>query len=64
MNPKLLDSQLATLEYPLDAIRVVNDRPPDEIVESILAKLERAGFRLNRRTAYREECEWDTRCLI
>ena len=52
MNPKLLDSQLATLEYPLDAIRVVNDRTPDEIVESILAKLERAGFRLNRRRAY------------
>jgi carbohydrate kinase (thermoresistant glucokinase family) len=49
MNPKLLDSQLAALEYPLDAIRVVNDRPADEVVEVILAKLERAGFRLNRR---------------
>jgi gluconokinase len=36
MSPKLLDSQLATLEPPTDALRVVNDRPPEEIVEQIL----------------------------
>ena len=36
MNPKLLDSQLATLEPPVDALRVVNDRPPEEVVEQIL----------------------------
>jgi gluconokinase len=36
MNPKLLDSQLATLEPPTDALRVVNDRSPDEIVSQIL----------------------------
>ena len=38
MNPKLLESQLATLERPVDAIRVVNDREPDEIVDEILGK--------------------------
>ena len=37
MNPKLLDSQLATLETPVDAFRVVNDRAPEEIVNQILA---------------------------
>ena len=36
MNAKLLDSQLATLEPPVDALRVVNDRPPEEVVEEIL----------------------------
>ena len=40
MNPKLLESQLATLEKPGDgdrhALRVVNDRTPAEIVEEIL----------------------------
>jgi len=46
MNPKLLDSQLATLECPEDAIRIVNDRPPDAIVDQILAKLESAHYRL------------------
>lgn len=40
MNPKLLDSQFATLECPADAIRVVNDRPPDQVVDSILAQLQ------------------------
>jgi carbohydrate kinase (thermoresistant glucokinase family) len=39
MNPKLLDSQLATLETPDDALRIVNDKPPDRIVDGILAKL-------------------------
>lgn len=36
MNPMLLDSQLATLERPTDAFRIVNDRPPEEIVEHLL----------------------------
>jgi gluconokinase len=36
MNPKLLDSQLATLEPPKDALRVVNDRTPAEVVDEIL----------------------------
>jgi carbohydrate kinase (thermoresistant glucokinase family) len=45
MNPKLLDSQLATLETPDDAFRIVNDRPPDEIVDRIIAKLGPAHFR-------------------
>ncbi len=39
MNPQLLDSQLATLETPMDAFRVVNDRAPEEIVEQILAQV-------------------------
>jgi gluconokinase len=36
MNPNLLDSQLQTLEPPSDALRIVNDRSPDEIVSQIL----------------------------
>jgi gluconokinase len=36
MNPKLLESQLATLEPPKDALRIVNDRAPEEIVSQIL----------------------------
>ena len=36
MNPKLLDSQFATLEPPSDALRVVNDRSPSEVVDQIL----------------------------
>jgi gluconokinase len=36
MNPKLLDSQLETLEPPSDALRIVNDRTPEEIVSQIL----------------------------
>jgi len=39
MNPKLLDTQLATLEEPKDAIVVKNDRSPDEVVEEILTKV-------------------------
>jgi gluconokinase len=39
MNASLLASQLATLERPVDAIRVVNDRPPDLVVEEILEKI-------------------------
>ncbi len=41
MNPKLLDSQLATLEPPNNALRVVNDRAPAEIVDEILRHVER-----------------------
>jgi gluconokinase len=36
MNPMLLDSQLATLERPTDAFRIVNDRSPEEIVDQLL----------------------------
>ncbi len=36
MNPKLLDSQIATLEPPKDALRVNIDHPPDQIVDEIL----------------------------
>jgi gluconokinase len=39
MNPGLLDSQLATLEMPSDAVRVMNDRSPDEVVSKILAQI-------------------------
>jgi carbohydrate kinase (thermoresistant glucokinase family) len=38
MNPALLDSQLETLEDPDGALRVLNDRTPDEIVGRILTK--------------------------
>jgi gluconokinase len=36
MSPALLDSQIATLEMPKDAIRVAGDRPPDEVVREIM----------------------------
>lgn len=36
MNPKLLDSQIATLEPPSDALHVMNDRTPEQVVEKIL----------------------------
>ena len=39
MKPKLLDSQLATLEPPTDALRVVNDRAPEEVVQRIVGAL-------------------------
>ena len=39
MNPSLLDSQFATLEPPADAVRVVNDRTPDEVADEVLAKI-------------------------
>jgi gluconokinase len=41
MSPKLLDSQLATLEPPTDALVVANDRPQDAVVAEILLKLGR-----------------------
>ncbi len=38
MSPKLLDSQMATLEPPGgDSIEVVNDRTPGEVVDEIVA---------------------------
>ncbi len=40
MNPALLESQVQTLEVPQDAIRVVNDKTPDQVVDEILAKLQ------------------------
>lgn len=40
MSPALLDSQLATLEMPRDAIRVDAERPPDEVVGEILAAVQ------------------------
>jgi gluconokinase len=39
MNPALLDSQLATLEPPPDALHVINDRAPGVVVEGILEQL-------------------------
>ena len=39
MNPALLDSQLATLEAPTDALRVMNDRTPEAVVDEIMARL-------------------------
>ncbi len=39
MNPALLGSQIATLEAPKDAVRVVNDKAPDAVVSEIVEKL-------------------------
>ena len=39
MNPDLLDSQLATLEPPANALCIVNDSTPDEVVSQILAHI-------------------------
>lgn len=39
MNPALLDSQLATLEVPKDALRILNDRTPEEVVQEILSQV-------------------------
>jgi gluconokinase len=36
MSPALLESQIATLEVPQNAIRVAGDRAPDEVVREIL----------------------------
>jgi gluconokinase len=43
MNPKLLESQIKTLEPPRDAVRVVNDQSPEEVVDRILQKLSTAA---------------------
>ena len=39
MSPALLDSQIATLEMPRDAIRVAADLPPDKVVQEIVTAL-------------------------
>jgi gluconokinase len=39
MSPALLDSQIATLEMPRDAISVAGDLPPDEVVQEIMTAL-------------------------
>ena len=36
MNPNLLDSQIATLEPPKDALRLTDDGTPDQVVDQIL----------------------------
>jgi gluconokinase len=41
MSPQLLDSQLATLEDPKDALRIQADGSPDEIAGKILAQIRR-----------------------
>jgi gluconokinase len=41
MSAKLLDSQIATLEAPADAMVVENDRTEDAVVTEILQRLER-----------------------
>lgn len=40
MNPALLDSQLATLEPPSDAVRIANDRTPDQVVATVIEALQ------------------------
>ena len=39
MNPKLLDSQFATLEPPKDALHVMNDRTPEQVVQEIVDRV-------------------------
>ena len=39
MNSKLLDSQMATLEKTADALTIVNDKPPEAIVDEILQEI-------------------------
>jgi gluconokinase len=39
MSPALLDSQIATLEMPKDAIRVAGDKPPDTVVQEIMTAI-------------------------
>ena len=40
MNPNLLESQFATLELPSDALCIVNDKPPEKIVDEILERVQ------------------------
>jgi gluconokinase len=40
MNSALLDSQFATLEPPSDALRILNDKPPEKIVDEILEQVQ------------------------
>jgi gluconokinase len=39
MSPALLDSQIATLEMPKEAIRVAGDLPPDQVVQEIVTAI-------------------------
>jgi|SRR5215469_6260782 len=39
MNSKLLESQIATLEIPKDALRIEVDREPEQIVDQILQQI-------------------------
>jgi gluconokinase len=39
MSPALLESQIATLETPRDAIRVAGDLPPDQVVQEIMTAI-------------------------
>lgn len=43
MTGALLDSQLSTLEPPANALRVVNDRPPGQVVDEILQHISPAA---------------------
>lgn len=36
MNPRLLDSQFATLEIPKNGLKIENDKPPAQVVDEIL----------------------------
>ena len=42
MNPNLLQSQFDTLEPPADALRIVHNRDPEQVVASILKKMPEA----------------------
>ncbi len=42
-NPKLLESQLSTLEKPKGALTVLNDKSPGEIVDTILGEIGSGG---------------------
>jgi gluconokinase len=42
MNPDLLDSQIATLEPPADALRICNDHAPNLVVDEIMNHLQQA----------------------
>ena len=46
MNPALLGSQIATLEAPSDALRVVNDKTPEAVVDEILQRLQQPATAL------------------
>ncbi|MGI8770428.1 MAG: gluconokinase [Acidobacteriaceae bacterium] len=51
MNPSLLDSQLATLEIPSDALRVSAVQPPEDAVEEIVNELKdskKEGYRQSK----------------
>ena len=55
MNPKLLESQLQTLEPPPYALAVVNDRTPEQVVAEVHDKLKRSSGSYGRTTP-QEEC--------